>query len=264
MATNLDHPMVQDACDELIQLESTFDKVTIKNLEIKELHNVSKNMKKNSEYVQFCECLEDSAIPRILLRVMHLLGLENHLASMTMLPSLVDEFRRQCQSPFRPAKLNNGSSETTTAKVRNDQQPITTPETVISATSGKRTNQSDHPDATSEDGFEYPKKFARTESHVPPVTTTSNSFETLMQMNTSAPTNTQKAPPPPEETTSTDRPQPIFLKTVPTYKNILKRIQELLPEKFEKKAIDDLIRITLSSIDHFRIIQRETKCDSTP
>lgn len=98
MATNLEYELVQDACDVLIQLEPIIEKVTTKNLEIKEIHNVNENMKKNPEYVKYCECLE---VPSILLRVMQQLGLENYLASITMLPALVDEYRRKCQSSFR-------------------------------------------------------------------------------------------------------------------------------------------------------------------
>lgn len=75
-------------------------------------------------------------------------------------------------------------------------------------------------------------------------------------MDTSAVKLVHRLPPPPEETSAKERPQPLFLKLVPEYKDILKQIQDLSPEKFDKKAIYDLIRITPSSVNHFRLIQR--------
>lgn len=52
-----------------------------------------------------------------------------------------------------------------------------------------------------------------------------------------------------------DRPQPIFIKSLPNYRDLLAQLSELSTEKFDKKAIVDLLRITPSSIDQYRFFQ---------
>lgn len=114
-------------------------------------------------------------------------------------------------------------------------------------------------DQTSND-FKFPKKFARPETVVTKQTVTSNSFLPLADMDSNTAANKSDMPestlkPSPPADSAKEKPQPLLLQATSDYKDTPQRIADLSDEKFSKKAIDGLIRITPSSVSHYRTIQ---------
>lgn len=199
-----------------------------------------------------------------LLKAIDLLGLSDILASPLMLPSIRDAFYRKTGSlphvmPFSALNTPLGQN---------------TPATQTEA-AGKRSFNLILPRIPAPDGFPFPSKVARVETPAKVLTPTANSFELLDSMDTSVATSDKSTmntcsdakssdskssktdlTSTQENTSSSEKPQPIFIKAVPDYKDLLHELSQLSLKKFSKKVIDDLIRISPASIDNYRLIQR--------
>lgn len=119
-----------------------------------------------------------------------------------MIPCIPDALRRKMKSVF--AGTNNSRCKITTKKSESSDQspgntlfdqhvPLTSGATCEMTTtdkpifSGKRTKSAENVNELSDEGFQYPRIFAKNENRMSPATAVSNSFEPLAQMDTSNP-----------------------------------------------------------------------------